>query len=196
MAISKKNIAEKTEIKNMKKTRTLSVAKPSNDVQKADINALVCVEIDIIGTKLIAEVKKGDNGAYTLLLAPKKVKEGASGCTLKQLIDAIHGFFDDGTTFDQKELDDLLAKSGKGVDGVTITLVMAFLYMHKKDKDAKTEVEYAFQIRVNGLDKLIPDKMGSLVKPKKVQLAIWNTSRTEILEAMDISDPDKYIENL
>ena len=175
---------------------TLTVAEAA-DIVKNDtsnpvnaMNAFAGAKVTFLNTELgIKFLKKGDN--YTLLLAPEESNGTKVGTTLQDLIDAIGKLVGDGVN--TENLTNLVGDADKFKD-ITIQLTMAFLYINKKD-DTK-EVEYAFMINVENLDKLLPTEFDKVITLGSIQLAIWNTGRKNILKAMKITTPDDVLDEL
>lgn len=191
---------QKPEVKNMKKTRALSVAETTDIVRDAandpaKMNALIGATINIIGTDFVVEFIKKSDGGYTLLLIPTKVEEGqAQKRTLQEMIDAVNQLLGNGTKVDTKELESAL--EGTKFDKVTISLAMAFLYINQDAGKTEKELEYAFQVKCDGLSNLIPDGLRTFVDIKGIQLAIWNTNRTKVIETMGLIKPEDYLKDL
>ena len=72
---------------------------------------------------------------------------------------------------------------------------MAFLYINQDTSKTEKEIEYAFQVKCDGLSNLIPDGIKTFVDIKGIQLAIWNTNRTKVIEAMGLIKPEDYLKD-
>ena len=186
----------------MKETRTLSVAEVTDIVrdessEKVKMNALAGATIKIIGTEFVVEFLKKANGGYTLILAPKKPDE-AEKHSLTDMINAVKGFFGEGADVDTSELESLVNEGGgSNFDNVFISLAMAFLYINKENGESdEKEVEYAFQIKAENLGNLIPEGVRKFVDVGDAQLAIWNTTRQKVIDAMGLVKPEDLLKEL
>lgn len=183
----------------MKETKKISLAEATHIVRdegndSPKMETLIGATINIIGTDLVVEFIKKANGGYTLLLIPTKVNEAqAPKRTLQEMINAINKLFGSGTKIQTEELEKKLEV--KNLENVTISLVMAFLYI-KKDGDKEKELEYAFQVKCDGLSNLFPKGLETFVEFKNIQLAIWNTENPKIIDAMGLIKPEDYITQL
>lgn len=178
----------------MKGTKKLSLTEATHIVrdggdEQATMNAFAGAKVTFLNTEL--DIKFLKNGTdYTLLLAPENANGTTAGTSLKNLIDAVGNL--SGKTVIADSLTNLI---GKEVDlnSVTIKLTMVFLYI-KNVNQTKT-VEYAFMIETS-LDGLIPKEIAEIIKPGPIQLAIWNTNNTNVLDAMGIITPEDALKKL
>ena len=160
------------------------------------MNALLGATVKILGQELQIElIKKGDGG-YTLLLIPTQVgneviqKIGDLKNDLKKL--------SGGKDVDTSELEKLMpAQQENGFDDIGISLAMAFLYVDSNmDATSKTtqvsSMEYAFQIKVY-LDNLLPEGLENIIQVERAEVAVWNTERPKIKNAMNLITPEEYL---
>lgn len=181
----------------MKETRKLSVVEAADIVrdengEKNKMNVLAGIEITILGVRLVAEYVKKAEGGYTVYLAPVKADDTKSH-NLQDLINALDNLF--GGKIEQSALKAWL---GESLKDVSVNLAMVFLYIDK-DKDDKTSAfEYAFQIKVNNVDKLIPEKIRKFlgIEDAQCQLAIWNTDRKKVKDEMKLITPEDFLKDL
>jgi len=168
------------------------MAETPND--KPKVNVLLSSTFTLFNRKLaVVYEKKGDN-SQSFLLIPTKTDY--DGITLKEMTDGIINLFGDPNA-DIKQLTDKIPE-GKAND-VRFYLTMAYLYFEStEDAKAKTStqknVEFAFQVKVTGLDNLLPSKVGAFTF-SDVQFAIWSTKRDKIIEEMHLITPDDFKNN-
>ena len=193
----------------MEDSRALSVAELTSMTERVGeggegvtMQAMLGASISLLGREFfVALIKKAKEGDYTFLLAPKKL-ETLEEVSLNQLIGDIARLFgkgEDPSAVNTSELEKILPEGSKFED-IKVCLTMAYIYYDKDTKEDGTQeikTEYAFEITLNGLkDKLIPPELKSLATVNSVQVALWNTSNKKILEAMNIVDPNEYLNNL
>lgn len=186
----------------MAKEKALSVTKVKGIVQNAGndmakMNAVVGATIELLGSKFVVEVVKKAEGGFTLLLTPTK-PDDIKECSLSELTDAVKKLMGEGTAVDTGELDQLISDSGLPADQVKICLSMAFLYINQgapseENPEGTRDVEYAFQIKASGLDKLLPEGLDKFIAIQDAQIAVWNTGRKKIVDAMGLIKPEEYL---
>lgn len=167
-----------------------------DDPQGADkMNAMVGAEISILGSRFhIGAIKKAEGG-YTVLLIPRKGELEEGGRTLADLIDSIKKMT--GQEVDTKELEDIVKDAehpDRTFDKVKAEITMAFLYLDR-DKDGKGVSEYAFQLKVTGLEDIIPESVKTFASIDEFEVSVWNTKREKVLKEMDLKRPEEYLED-
>ena len=165
------------------------------------MQAMLGASISLLRRELYVSLVKKGKSDYTFLLAPKKLEEN-EGVSLGELIKDIKKLFKKGEEepqLDTSQLDGILGKDHP-IDSVIAKLSMAYIYYDRETKEGKEEpevkTEYAFEITVEGIDDVFPDNIKNLAIIKSLQIAVWNTSNKKILEAMNIVDPNEYLNNL
>ncbi len=192
----------------MEDSRALSVSELTSMTERVGegdegvkMQAMLGASISLLGRELyVALIKKAKEGDYTFLLVPKKLDE-TEGVSLGQLIEDIKKLFKKGgeePQLDISQLTDILGSHS--IDSVIAKLSMAYIYYDRETKEGKEEpevkTEYAFEITVDNIDDVFPENFKNFVNFKSFQIAVWNTSNKKILEAMNIVDPNEYINNL
>ncbi len=167
-----------------------------DDPQGADkLNAMIGAEISILGSKFhIGVVKKGEGG-YTVLLIPKKGELEEGGKTLQDMIDAIKNMT--GKEVNTEELKEIVQDPehpNRSFDSVKAEVTMAFLYIDR-DKEGQGVTEYAFQLKVTGLDDIIPESVKTFASIEEFEVSVWNTKREKVLKEMDLKKPEEYLKD-
>ncbi|WP_026667663.1 hypothetical protein [Butyrivibrio sp. AE2005] len=166
----------------------------SNEAVK--MNALLGATLTILKTELKVEFVKKSDGGYTVLLIPTKVGD-APQTTIQELIDDVKGL-SQNENVDVSELEEICGeKNNDGLGDIGISLSMAFLYvdanMDATSKQTKvSSMEYAFQIKAD-LHNVIPKEISKFVSIKNAEVAVWNTERPKIIEAMQLIKPEDYL---
>ena len=194
----------------MEKSKALTVSELTSMTERVGegdegvtMQAMLGASISLLGRELyVALIKKAKEGDYTFLLVPKKLDE-TEGVSLGQLIEDIKKLFKKGgeePQLDISQLTDILGGDAHPIDSVIAKLSMAYIYYDRETKEGKEEpevkTEYAFEITVDGIDDVFPKNFKNFVNFKSFQIAVWNTSNKKILEAMNIVDPNEYLNNL
>lgn len=166
----------------------------------SDVNALAGVDFSLIGTKLHAVYEKKKDG-YSILLIPS-AQNADEAVNLGQVVEDIKkltagskdpvdvGGLTDSLEKSVASLDD--SGSKKGLDAVEIKLGMAYLYINAEDGKDRT-VEYAFQMTII-TEGLIPEAVAKIVDVSKVAIAVWNTNRRKVIDAMALETIESYLE--
>ena len=162
----------------------------ANETEK--MNALVGATITILGTEFFVEIVKKAEGGYTLLLVPTK-PENPAKVKIGKLIEDVKKLI--GKDVDTSELQNIVnganGNETDDFDTTEISLAMAFVYIDKKGENEKT-AEYAFQLKAE-LEGLVPKELEDFVTIKDAQVAVWNTGREKIINAMNLVKPEEYL---
>jgi hypothetical protein len=154
------------------------------------VNVSFAVDFSFLQNDIGAMFLKDDKGIKLLVLPTSS--EEAPEVSLEQLkadLTKLAGGDSAGKIVDQ--LNNVASeKSGGTLDNITFSLRM--LYMYVDSTGDNTVTEYAVNIMINS-EGLIPDALKSLVDVKKIGVAAWNTTRSNILEKMSIVDINKYL---
>lgn len=162
-------------------------------------HAQAAITFKLVNTDLVALYKKdGENS--TFLVIPTD-KEPSGGMTIEQMIQDINNFLKKYDTsapqIDAKEVENAVKDVNEAsnqspqptpppYESIQVELRQAFLYLSKGKP-----VEYGFEIDVD-TSGLFPEDI-SLFKVSKLSLGIWNTDRKKILERMNITEVDAYL---
>lgn len=191
----------------MEDSRALSVSELTSMTERVGeegegvtMQAMLGASISLLRRELYVSLVKKGKSDYTFLLAPKKLDEN-EGVSLGELIEDIKKLFKKGgeePQLDISQLTDILGSHS--IDSVIAKLSMAYIYYDRETKEGKEEpevkTEYAFEITVDNIDDVFPENFKNFVNFKSFQIAVWNTSNKKILEAMNIVDPNEYLNNL
>lgn len=164
------------------------------------LNANVGIDFSLIGTKLHAAYEKRGEDGYAILLMPSE-QMADSGVSIGEVISDIRGLVsgvDDkaDTTSMEKDMQSgvsgLSEEGGEGFDlnKLIIKLQMAYLYIHKTEKEST--LEYAFQLQVISKD-VIPEKIQKLITIDNLSISVWNTDRQKVIDAMALVTINDYI---
>ena len=156
-------------------------------------NVGLILNFDLLGTNLNAAYEKTGNKHKALLL-PSDI-EATKRVGLGEMVDSMKDAL--GIEVPKKDIEDSVNSADSGKDKkfdwqkITFELKAAYFYLCKEGD--KADIDYAFAIRVDLAD-AIPD-MGFL-KINNVGLAIWNTTRTAVLNKMNMGSIDNLLKVL
>lgn len=155
-------------------------------VDSANImQALVNVNFELLGTKLVAEYYHGDGQDYFLLMPTDE--SDTRGITIDEMltdISTLLGLNKDAINTD--ELTNCLKNLNKDIDisQIKVVLKMAYFYVIMDSSSKKKQTEYAFQFEIN-TSGVLPDDFKSF-NIYRVGFAVWNTDRTKIIDQMNL----------
>lgn len=173
------------------------------DQVKKTINPLcanIGIEFSLIGTKLHAAYEKTGEDGYTILLMPSK-QMADNGVSIGEVISDIKGLIvgvdKEADTSGMEEslrsgVSSLSEEGGEGFDlnKLMIQLKMAYLYLHKTEKEST--LEYAFQLQVISKD-VIPKKIQKLINIDNLSISVWNTDRKKVTDQMALVTMNEYL---
>lgn len=128
---------------------------------------------------LVIPVNQGDAPIVTLDELIGDIKKMAGEDTNTDAIEeSLKNAADEGTTVNKSE--------------ITFQLKMLYLYVDTTQGAANQILEYAFNVNVM-TGGLIPKALSSIVTVDHLGVAVWNTSRENILSKMSIVDINAYL---
>lgn len=175
----------------------------ANEVTETRIHPLSAnlgIDFTLIGTKLHAAFEKSGEDGYAVLLMPSE-QMADNGVSIGEVISDLKGLVskvDDKADTSgmegalQSGVSGLTAESKDGFDlnKLMIKLQMAYLYIHKTDKESV--LEYAFQLQVISKD-VIPKKIQKLITIDNLSISVWNTERQKVIDKMALVTINDYL---
>ena len=155
------------------------------------MQALLKVDFELLGTKLVAEYYKGTDADYYLLMPTDEAD--TRGITVSEMINDISTLLGVATeSINIEELTKSINSIGLNIDDIKVTLKMAYFYMITDGKDTKNnKTEYAFQLEID-TSAVLPDSM-KLFDINRVGVAVWNTERAKIISQMNLYKPEDLL---
>ena len=155
------------------------------------MQALIKVDFELLGTKLVAEYYKGNDADYYLLMPTDEAD--TRGITVSEMLNDISTLLGVATeSINIEELTNSINSIGLNIDDIKVTLKMAYFYMITDGKDTKNnKTEYAFQLEID-TSAVLPDSM-KLFDINRVGVAVWNTERAKIISQMNLYKPEDLL---
>ena len=155
------------------------------------MQALLKVDFELLGPKLVAEYYKGTDADYYLLMPTDEAD--TRGITVSEMLNDISTLL--GVATESINIDELtksINSIGLNIDDIKVTLKMAYFYMITDGKDTKNnKTEYAFQLEID-TSAVLPDSM-KLFDINRVGVAVWNTERAKIISQMNLYKPEDLL---
>lgn len=155
------------------------------------MQALIKVDFELLGTKLVTEYYKSADKEYYLLMPTDEA--GARGITIDQMLDDIGTLLGvTGSEINREELDKSLESLGLEISKIKVVLRMAYLYMITDGKSTENNrTEYAVQMEID-TSAVLPESL-KLFSIKRVGFAVWNTERAKIISQMNLYKPEDLL---
>ena len=169
---------------------------------KLDImQALIKVDFELLGTKLVAEYYKSNDKEYYLLMPTDQAD--ARGITINDMINDICYLIglDDTAKLQVKELTDCIESLGLSFKDIKVVLKMAYFYSVVDSTNSTGEnaapvnnTEYAFQLEID-TSKALPESL-KIFNIQRVGVAVWNTERSKIISQMNLYKPEDLLKEI
>ena len=155
------------------------------------MQALIKVDFELLGTKLVTEYYKSADKEYYLLM-PTDEKD-ARGITIDEMLNDIGTLLGvAGNSINIDELKKNIDSIGLKISEIKVVLKMAYLYMITDGiNTANNQTEYAFQLEID-TSAVLPDSM-KLFNINRVGVAVWNTERAKIISQMNLYKPEDLL---
>lgn len=154
------------------------------------MEALVWGDFELLGTNLKAEYYKGGDGVTHFLLMPTD-EAGARGITIQEMVDDISELLGiNASEIDISELTNNLTKLNIKPEEIKVILKMAYFYV-KYAADKPNETEYAFQLEID-TSAVLPEDF-KVFNVYKIGIAVWNTTRPNIISQMNLYKPEDLL---
>jgi len=180
-------------------TPTSADVTPTVVVKQPDImQALIKVDFELLGTKLVAEYYKSNDKEYYLLMPTDQAD--ARGITINDMINDICYLIglDDTAKLQVKELTDCIESLGLSFKDIKVVLKMAYFYSVVDSTNSTGEnaapvnnTEYAFQLEID-TSKALPESL-KIFNIQRVGVAVWNTERSKIISQMNLYKPEDLL---
>ncbi len=163
------------------------------------LNVAVALDFTVLKTSLTAMFVKEAQGFRFLAVPTYQGK--APEVTIAELIEDIKKMA--GADTDTSEIESTLKNAAEDAaeenganaidtDNIKLSLKMVYLYVDTTQGENQKIVEYAFNINVVTTG-LIPKAIEDFVTVDHLGIAVWNTTREEILSKMSIASIDQYL---
>lgn len=183
-------------------TPTSADVTPTVVVKQPDImQALIKVDVELLGTKLVAEYYKSNDKEYYLLMPTDQAD--ARGITINDMINDICYLIglDDTAKLQVKELTDCIESLGLSFKDIKVVLKMAYFYSVVDSTNSTGEnaapvnnTEYAFQLEID-TSKALPESL-KIFNIQRVGVAVWNTERSKIISQMNLYKPEDLLKEI
>ena len=183
-------------------TPTSADVTPTVVVKQPDImQALIKVDFELLGTKLVAEYYKSNDKEYYLLMPTDQAD--ARGITINDMINDICYLIglDDTAKLQVKELTDCIESLGLSFKDIKVVLKMAYFYSVVDSTNSTGEnaapvnnTEYAFQLEID-TSKALPESL-KIINIQRVGVAVWNTERSKIISQMNLYKPEDLLKEI
>lgn len=183
-------------------TPTSADVTPTVVVKQPDImQALIKVDFELLGTKLVAEYYKSNDKEYYLLMPTDQAD--ARGITINDMINDICYLIglDDTAKLQVKELTDCIESLGLSFKDIKVVLKMAYFYSVVDSTNSTGEnaapvnnTEYAFQLEID-TSKALPESL-KIFNIQRVGVAVWNTERSKIISQMNLYKPEDLLKEI